>query len=104
MRIERTTVPGGVVTDDGGGGVHGVLHQILTRAGARFGVLTGDDGSRQLFVYEVGGADTDVPGHIIALDADEADRLADILHSRPLTDRLLSLERRVDELIGERGR
>lgn len=97
MRIERTTVPGLGVPE-------GVLHQIVTRDGERFCVLTESGGSRHLFVYATNRADADVPDHAILLDPDEADQVAEILQSRPVADRLLSLERRVDELIGERGR
>jgi TrkA domain protein len=39
----------------------------------------------------------------ILLEPDEADQLAEILHSQPIADRLVSLERRVGELIGKRG-
>jgi hypothetical protein len=48
--------------------------------------------------------DFDVPARAILLAPDEADQVAEILHSQPVADRLLLLERRVDELIGERGR
>ena len=55
----------------------GVLHQILTR---------------------------DEPTRAIVLEPDEADQVAELLANRPVADRLLSRQRRVDELIGERGR
>lgn len=90
MRIDRTTVPG-----------NGTLHRIVTRDGEPLCLLVDAASNRHLFTY--GGADRDVPAREIVLEPDEADRLAEILHSHPLADRLLSLERRVDELIGERG-
>ena len=55
----------------------GVLHQIVT---------------------------SDEPTRAIVLDPDVADQVAELLANRPVADRLLSRQRRVDELIGERGR
>jgi TrkA domain protein len=90
MRIDRTTVAG-----------NGLLHHIIPRRGGRFGLLVDADNSRHLFTYEE--SDPDVPAQAILLEPDEADQVAEILHSQPTTDRLLALERRVRELIGERG-
>ncbi|WP_255222358.1 hypothetical protein [Nocardia otitidiscaviarum] len=39
----------------------------------------------------------------LTLEPDEADRLAELLHSAPIRDRVAELERRIDELSGERG-
>lgn len=89
MHIERTAVPG-----------VGALHHIRPRRGGRFGLYVDAEGNRRLFVYH--DSAVDVPAGEIVLEPDEADRLADMLRSRPLVDRLLSLERKVDELIGER--
>jgi TrkA domain protein len=89
MRIDRTAVPGG-----------GTLHHIVTRAGGRLCVLVTRDGDRQVFVYDDG---SDEPAKELLLAADEADGLAEILHSQPIADRVQSLERRIDALIGERG-
>lgn len=89
MRIDRTTVPGG-----------GTLHHIVTRAGGRLCVLVTRDGERQVFVYD---DDSDEPAKELVLAPDEADGVAEILHSRPIADRVRSLERRVDALIGERA-
>ena len=98
MHIYRTTVPGS-----------GVLHHLVTRDGERLGLLVDETGNRQLFTYE--GRDLDEPAHAIVLQPDEADEVAEILHwahasagDRPIVDRLLSLERKFDELIGDRGR
>jgi TrkA domain protein len=90
MRINRTTVPG-----------NGMLHRIVTRDGEQLCLLVDAASNWHLFTYD--GCDRDVPVREIVLQPDEADQLAEILHSHPLADRLLSLERRVDELIGERG-
>ncbi len=91
MHIDRTMVPGS-----------GVLHQIVTRDGERFCLLVDASHNRHLFTYD--GGELDEPTRAIVLEPDEADQVADLLASRPVADRLLSLERRVDELIGERGR
>ena len=92
MHIHRTTVPGSDV----------VVHHITTRGGDRLCLMVDDGDDCHLFTYDRG--DLDAPAWEIVLEPDEADQLAEALHSRPIKDRLLSLERRVDELIGERGR
>ena len=91
MRIDRTTVAG-----------NGVLHHIVPRRGGRFALLVEADNTRYLFTYEV--SDPDVPAQAIVLDVDEADQVAEILHSQAISERLISLERRVGDLIGKRGR
>jgi TrkA domain protein len=91
MHIDRTTVPGS-----------GVLHHILTRDGERLCLLVDAADNRHLFTYDA--SDLDVPARTIVLEPDEADQVAEIMHSRRIADRLRSLERRLDELIGERGR
>jgi TrkA domain protein len=90
MRINRTTVPGS-----------GMLHRVVTQDGEQLCLLVDAASNWHLFTYD--GGDPDVPVREVVLQPDEADQLAEILHSHPLADRLLSLERRVDELIGERG-
>jgi TrkA domain protein len=85
MEIERTTVPG-----------TGVLHHCCTRSGIELGVLADHTGRRQFVVYD--GDDRDVPLRVIVLDPDEADQLAEILHSRPILDRLADIERRLRAL------
>lgn len=81
MRIDRMPVPG-----------NGMLHHVFTRNGKRFCVLVDADRNRHLFTYRADdpGADVDVPAETIVLEPDEADEIAEILHTRP-------------ELIGERG-
>jgi TrkA domain protein len=91
MRIDRTTVPG-----------NGTLHRFVTRDGEPFCLLVDAASNRHFFIYD--GGDRDEPAREIVLQPDEADQLAELLHSHPMADRLLSLERRVDALIGERGR
>jgi TrkA domain protein len=91
MQTNQTTVPGG-----------GVLHRILTRDGASLCLLVDTARNRHLLTYV--GSEHDEPIRAIVLEPDEADQVADILRRRLIADRLLSLKRRVDELIGERGR
>jgi TrkA domain protein len=67
----------------------------------RFGLLVDADNTRQLFTYEE--SDLDVPAQAILLEPDEADQVAEILHNQSVSDRLLALERRMRELIEERG-
>lgn len=84
MRVSRTTVPG-----------TGTIHQCVTRGGQHFSVLSDGSGQYQLLVYASG---SDEPLQSIVLEQDEADQLAEILHSRPIADRVAMLERRVDEI------
>lgn len=82
MEITRTTVPG-----------VGRLHDCVTRNGQHMRILVDRSGERHVFVY--GPADEILT---ISFDGDEADQIAEILHSRPLPERLAALERRVSEL------
>jgi TrkA domain protein len=91
MEITRTTVPG-----------VGSVHHCTTRSGAHFGVLVDRSGDRQLFLYRSSAADESAvsgePLVTIALENDEADHLANILHSRPIPDRMAELERRFAQI------
>jgi TrkA domain protein len=91
MRIDRTIVAG-----------NGVLHHIVPRRGGRFGVLVDADHTRHLFTYEE--SDLDLPAQAIMLEPEEADQVAAILHTEPIADRVLELERQIRELIRERSR
>ena len=93
MEITRTSVPG-----------VGMMHHCVTRAGAHFAVLEEQSGSRKLFVYGPATNDPSVSDEQLAtidLDDDEADHVANILHSRPSPDRLADLERRFTQITGE---
>jgi TrkA domain protein len=58
-------------------------------------------GSRSLLIYDADDSDdADVPVQTILMEHDEADQIAEILHSRPLPDRLTAVERRLAELTG----
>lgn len=84
MQITHATVPG-----------VGVMHDISTRDGQQFRLLVEQTGI-QLFVY--GGEDE--PVTTVTLERDEADAVADLLHSTPIPDRMAELERRFAELSG----
>lgn len=92
MEITRTSVPG-----------VGSLHHCTTRGGAHFGVLVDRSGDRQLFLYRPSAADGSAvsgePLVTIALESDEADQLANILHSKPIPDRMAELERRFAQIV-----
>ncbi|NUS94193.1 MAG: hypothetical protein HOQ36_17610 [Nocardia sp.] len=90
MEIDRGTVPG-----------QGTVHHLLTRSGDRFALVTGTDGTKHIHVYRTA---RDEPVHSIALGRDEADQLAELLHSSPLPDRVARLERLMDRLTGDRSR
>jgi TrkA domain protein len=88
MDITPVTVPG-----------TGTIHHLRTRHGERLGLIdAAKTGQRTLLLYDA--ADPDQPDHAVTLDGDEADQLAELLHSRPLADRLAAVERRLAELTG----
>jgi K+/H+ antiporter YhaU regulatory subunit KhtT len=83
----------------------GIVHHCSTRGGQRFGVVVDDANRRSLLTYDPADpadpADPDVPRHSIVLEQEEADQLAEMLHSRTIPDRLAALERRLAELAGK---
>ncbi|GAA0828905.1 hypothetical protein ACFQVD_10535 [Streptosporangium amethystogenes subsp. fukuiense] len=85
MNITRTTVPG-----------EGVLFHFATRDGQNLAVMVDRNGSRRILVY--GGGDE--PSQAIQLAQDEADQIAQVLHSRSVDDRLAILEQRMAEIAG----
>ncbi|MFE3543274.1 hypothetical protein ACFXK0_09900 [Nocardia sp. NPDC059177] len=89
MDIDRTTIPGA-----------GVLHSFRTRRGTRFALLTESAGDRRLLAYL---EDSDEPAVDIVLEPDEADQVAELMHSSPLGDRLARVEQRLDHLTGKRA-
>lgn len=89
MEITRTTVPGA-----------GTVHHVTTRDGERLGVLV-ERARRTLLTYDpTHPTDPDTPATAISLTPQEADAVANLLHSRPVPDRLADLERRVAALAG----
>lgn len=91
MEITQTTVPGG-----------GVVHAVRTRAGGEFRLLVEPDGERRFVVDDPSGADERFVE--IVLEGDEADVIAEILHSAPIIDRVVQLERRLEEHLDLRAR
>ena len=89
METTHSTVPGA-----------GVLHDCLTRDGQQFRILVARPGRYEIFVYD--SAEPDRAVARIVLEEDEADQVAELLHSQPLTDRIADLERRVAQLAGGR--
>jgi TrkA domain protein len=87
MEITHSTVPGS-----------GMLHDCQTRDGQQFRILVARPGRREIFVYD--SAETDRVVARIVLEEDEADQVAELLHSQPITDRIAELERRVAQIAG----
>ena len=76
----------------------GVLHDCLTRNGQQFRILVAHTGGYEIFVYDP--AESDRAVSTIVLGEDEADQVADLLHSRSMADRIAELERRVAAIAG----
>ena len=76
----------------------GTLHHRLTLGGQRLAVLA-QGAERTLFVYGSGAEDT--PLRTIVLARDEADDLAELLHSSSVPDRLELVERRLADLTAQ---
>jgi len=91
MQITQSTVLGG-----------GVLHDILARDGGRFRILIEPSGERVVMIEDP--ADSDRVVIELRLESDEADAIADILHSSPILDRVASLERRLSEHLDQRAK
>ena len=85
METTHSTVPGA-----------GVLHDCQTRDGQQFRILVARPGRCEIFVYD--SAELDRVVARIVLEEDEADQVAELLHSQPITDRIAELERRVARL------
>ena len=85
MEVTLTTVPG-----------VGVLHECTTRNGDQFAILVDHSDRRNLIVRDRSASDE--PVTTILLEHDEADEVADMLHTRPIPDRLADLERRLTEI------
>lgn len=80
------------------------MHHLHIRGGRRFGVLVDTRVRRSLLIYDAGPVeDPDEPVLRIVIEPDEADELAEILHSKPMSDRLAEVERRLAELTGSGG-
>ncbi|KAF0847251.1 hypothetical protein [Nocardia caishijiensis] len=89
MDTDRTPIPG-----------TGVLHHFRTGGGIDFALLTEAAGRRRLLAYAPG---SDEPSIDIALEPDEADQVAELMHTGHLAERLTRLEQRVERLAGQRA-
>lgn len=87
MQTIHSTVPG-----------TGVLHDCQTRDGQQFRILVARPGRCEIFIYD--SAEPDRAVARVVLEEDEADQVAELLHSQPITDRIAALERRVARLAG----
>ncbi|WP_106397286.1 hypothetical protein [Actinocorallia populi] len=85
MELTHTTLPG-----------YGRVHHARTRGGRLLSVTVGRDGHRELAFYT--DEDPDTPVQTVRLDQDEADALAELLHTMSFADRLAALEREVARL------
>jgi TrkA domain protein len=86
LEITQTTVPG-----------FGVMHHLVTRSGKELRVLVENNGKRELYLYGPAPSEAEA---MIVLERDEADAVADLLHSESIPDRLAEIERRIAELAG----
>ncbi len=87
MDVTTSTVPG-----------MGSLHDCVTRDGHRFRLIVEHSNERHVVFYGVDGDDDSQT--TITLEGDEADHVANLLHSRPIADRLAEVERRLADLAG----
>lgn len=89
MEITYSSVPGGE------------LHVVTTRNGDHFRLLVERSGARSITILEPTDPDTVLA--ILNVEPDEAEMLADLLHSRSIPDRIAELERRLAKLSQPRG-
>ena len=87
METTHSTVPG-----------TGLLYDCQTRDGQQFRILVARPGRCEIFIYD--SAEPDRAVARVVLEEDEADQVAELLHSQPITDRIAALERRVARLAG----
>ena len=69
----------------------GVCHEFVLAEGRRIGVLTHRGGRRELLVF--GGDDPDASRPILALEADEAATLAQLLGAPRVNEKLAAMQR-----------
>lgn len=89
--MHRSNVPGG-----------DALHSLVTRSGQEFRILVEESGLRRVYIDDPNDRDRLLVE--IVLEPDEADEVADLLHSTPIVDRVASLERRLEEHLEQRAR
>lgn len=86
MDVERVNLPG-----------IGLRHEVTTARGRRLGVVSHHTGRRDLVVYDKADPDSTVVS--VALSAEEANVLAELLGTARVVERLAQLQRQVDGLV-----
>src|SRR5689334_8784760 len=86
MDVERVNLPG-----------IGLRHSVTTARGRRLGVVSHHTGRRDLVVYDKADPDSTVVS--VALSAEEANVVAELLGTARIVERLADLQRQVDGLI-----
>ncbi|NJC69399.1 cation:proton antiporter regulatory subunit [Planosporangium thailandense] len=88
MDVERTPLPG-----------IGLQHVFTTERDRRIGVVSHRDGRRHLVIYR--RDDPDSASEAVALTAEEANGLAELLGAARIVERLAELHRQVEGLVSE---
>ncbi|MEV0235503.1 cation:proton antiporter regulatory subunit [Nonomuraea sp. NPDC050786] len=86
MEVEQTALPG-----------IGLRHDFTTRKGQRVGVVSHRTGRRDLVIYDQD--DPDAVCHVVKLNDEEADALAELLGAPRIVQRLNQLHREVEGLV-----
>ena len=85
MEVEQTALPG-----------IGLRHDFTTRKGQRVGVVSHRTGRRDLVIYDAD--DPDAVCHVVKLNDEEADALAELLGAARLVEHLAALTQRIEGL------
>ncbi|GAA2383987.1 cation:proton antiporter regulatory subunit [Dactylosporangium salmoneum] len=88
MDVERMDLPG-----------IGTSHVVTTARGRRIGIVSHRSGRRDLVVYDKEDPDTSVVS--VALVADEADAIAELLGTARIVEQLAAMQRQVAGLVTE---
>ncbi|MGY1812521.1 cation:proton antiporter regulatory subunit [Blastococcus sp. SYSU D00820] len=88
MEVEETRLPG-----------IGLRHDLVTASGRRIGVVSMAGGARHVVLYDE--VDPDATAASIALTAEEADAVAELLGAPRITERLSRLREQVSGLATE---
>lgn len=86
MEVEQTALPG-----------IGLRHDFTTRKGQRVGVVSHRTGRRDLVIYDA--EDPDSVCHVVKLNDEEADALAELLGAPRIVQRLNQLHQQVEGLV-----
>ncbi|MEQ4721559.1 cation:proton antiporter regulatory subunit [Nonomuraea sp. B19D2] len=86
MEVEQTALPG-----------IGLRHDFTTRKGQRIGVVSHRTGRRDLVIYDA--EDPDAVCHVVKLNDEESDALAELLGAPRIVQRLNQLHQEVEGLV-----